>query len=32
MIRIFTDGSFRNGKKILCGYGIYFPDGQLDNG
>ena len=32
-IRIFTDGSFKKfkNKKILCGYGIFFPDGELDN-
>ncbi len=32
-IRIFTDGSFKKlkNKKTLCGYGIYFPDGELDN-
>ena len=33
MIKIFTDGSFKKLKnnKILCGYGIYFPNGELDN-
>ncbi len=33
MIKIFTDGSFKKlkNKKILCGYGIYFPNGELDN-
>jgi ribonuclease HI len=32
-IRIFTDGSFKKlkNKKTLSGYGIYFPDGELDN-
>lgn len=32
-IRIFTDGSFKKfkNKTILCGYGIFFPDGELDN-
>jgi len=31
IIRIFTDGSFKKlkNKKILCGYGIFFPDGEL---
>ena len=33
IIKIFTDGSFKKlkNKKILCGYGIYFPNGELDN-
>lgn len=33
MIKIFTDGSFKKlkNKKILCGYGIYFPNGELEN-
>jgi ribonuclease HI len=32
-IKIFTDGSFKKLKntKALCGYGIYFPNGELDN-
>ena len=33
MIKILTDGSFKKlkNKKILCGYGIYFPNGELEN-
>ena len=32
-LKIFTDGSFKKlkGNKILCGYGVYFPNGELDN-
>lgn len=32
-IRVFTDGSCmkRPNKKFLAGYGIYFPDGELEN-
>lgn len=33
IIKIFTDGSFKKLKnnEVLCGYGIYFPNGELDN-
>ncbi len=33
IIEIFTDGSFKKlkNKQVLCGYGIYFPNGELDN-
>ena len=32
-IKIFTDGSFKKlkNKKILCGYGIFFPNGEMPN-
>lgn len=32
-IKIFTDGSFKKlkNKKVICGYGIYFPNGETDN-
>jgi ribonuclease HI len=32
IIKIFTDGSFKKSKNnILCGYGVYFPNGELEN-
>ena len=32
-IKIITDGSFKKlkNKKALCGYGIYFPNAELEN-
>jgi len=31
-IKVFTDGSFKKVKnKIYCGYGIFFPNGELSN-
>lgn len=31
-IIVFTDGSFsKKSGKILCGYGVYFPNGELPN-
>jgi ribonuclease HI len=31
-ILVFTDGSFiKNKKNEKCGYGIYFPNGELEN-
>jgi len=32
-IKIFTDGSFKKlkNKQVLCGYGIFFPNGELPN-
>ena len=32
-IKIFTDGSFKKlkNKKILCAYGIFFPNGEMPN-
>jgi len=31
-VSVYTDGSYfiRNGKK-MCGYGVFFPDGELTN-
>lgn len=31
IIEVFTDGSCMKRKKILGGYGIYFPNGELPN-
>ncbi len=29
---VFTDGSFIKTKnKLLCGYGVYFPNGEIEN-
>ena len=31
-IIVFTDGSFMKNKVgLLCGYGIYFPNGEFNN-
>ncbi len=30
-IIVYTDGSCIKGKKTLCGYGIYFPNKELNN-
>jgi ribonuclease HI len=32
-IKVFTDGSYKKlkNKKELCGYGIFFPNGELPN-
>lgn len=31
VINVFTDGSFMKRKIPICGYGIYFPEGELPN-
>lgn len=31
IIKVFTDGSCMKKNKIKCGYGIYFPNGELPN-
>ncbi len=32
IIRVFTDGSFsKNGNLTKAGYGIYFPDNEIEN-
>jgi len=31
-LEIYTDGSFsQKGKKVYCGYGLYFPNGEYKN-
>ena len=31
-IKVYTDGSLiKKGNEKYCGYGIYFPDGELEN-